>query len=175
MTAVKDLKGHSKPAPKYEAEQLSAGEVWGTVVKLQIFNTTEVSGTVLGTENSGVLQIPETHPYIIITTTTTLKRNKFIYLFLAASGLRCCVWAFSSCGKWGLLFVAVRGLLTVVASHCRARALGVWASLAVARRLQQLWRTGSVVVARRLNCSAARGIFPDQGSNPCPLHWQADS
>ena len=24
-------------------------------------------------------------------------------------------------------------------------------------------------------CSAACGIFPDQGSNPCPLHWQADS
>ena len=22
---------------------------------------------------------------------------------------------------------------------------------------------------------AACGIFPDQGSNPCPLHWQADS
>ena len=30
---------------------------------------------------------------------------KFIY-FLAALGLRCCVWAFSSCSKWGLLFVA---------------------------------------------------------------------
>ena len=26
-----------------------------------------------------------------------------------------------------------------------------------------------------LSCSAARGMFPDQGSNPCPLHWQADS
>ena len=26
-----------------------------------------------------------------------------------------------------------------------------------------------------LCCSAACGIFPDQGSNPCPLHWQADS
>ena len=26
-----------------------------------------------------------------------------------------------------------------------------------------------------LGCSAACGIFPDQGSNPCPLHWQADS
>ena len=26
-----------------------------------------------------------------------------------------------------------------------------------------------------LSCSAACGIFPDQGSNPCPLHWQADS
>ena len=25
------------------------------------------------------------------------------------------------------------------------------------------------------SCSAARGIFPDQGSNPCPLRWQADS
>ena len=24
-------------------------------------------------------------------------------------------------------------------------------------------------------CSAACGIFPDQGSNPRPLHWQADS
>ena len=25
------------------------------------------------------------------------------------------------------------------------------------------------------SCSVACGIFPDQGSNPCPLHWQADS
>ena len=40
----------------------------------------------------------------------------FIYLFLAALGLRCCVRAFSSCGERGLLFVAVRGLLTLVAS-----------------------------------------------------------
>ena len=40
----------------------------------------------------------------------------FIYLFLAALGLRCCSQAFSSCGEWGLLFVAVHGLLIVVAS-----------------------------------------------------------
>ena len=26
-----------------------------------------------------------------------------------------------------------------------------------------------------LSCSAACGIFPAQGSNLCPLHWQADS
>ena len=38
----------------------------------------------------------------------------FIYLFLAALGLRCYVQAFSSCG--GLLFIVVRGLLIVVAS-----------------------------------------------------------
>ena len=36
--------------------------------------------------------------------------------FLAALGLHCGVWAFSSCGEQGLLFVAVRRLLTVVAS-----------------------------------------------------------
>ena len=30
-------------------------------------------------------------------------------------------------------------------------------------------------MAHGLSCSAARGILPDQGPNPCPLHWQADS
>ena len=42
--------------------------------------------------------------------------NRFIYLFLAALGLHCCAWAFSSCGERGLLFIVVRGLLIVVAS-----------------------------------------------------------
>ena len=32
----------------------------------------------------------------------------------------------------------------------------------------------SVVVAHRLSCSVACGIFPNQGLNPCPLHRQAD-
>ena len=44
---------------------------------------------------------------------------KIIYLFIlfmAVFGLRFCARAFSSCGKWGPLFVAVRGPLTVVAS-----------------------------------------------------------
>ena len=36
-------------------------------------------------------------------------------------------------------------------------------------------RAGSVVVMHGLSCSAARGIFPDQGLNLCPLHWQVDS
>ena len=30
-------------------------------------------------------------------------------------------------------------------------------------------------MAHGLSCSSACGIFPDQGSNPCPPHWQADS
>ena len=41
---------------------------------------------------------------------------KLIYLFLAVLGLRCCAQAFSSCSERGLLFVAVRGLLIVMAS-----------------------------------------------------------
>ena len=40
----------------------------------------------------------------------------FIYLFLAALDPRYCVRAFSSCGKRGLLFVAVGRLLIAVAS-----------------------------------------------------------
>ena len=40
----------------------------------------------------------------------------FFYLFLAVLGLRFCARAFSSCGKWGPLFIAVRGPLTLVAS-----------------------------------------------------------
>ena len=33
----------------------------------------------------------------------------------------------------------------------------------------------SVVVARGFSCSLVCDIFPDQESNPCLLHWQADS
>ena len=40
-------------------------------------------------------------------------------LLLAVLGLHFCAQAFSSCGEWGLLFIAVCGLLIVVASHCR--------------------------------------------------------
>ena len=40
----------------------------------------------------------------------------FINLFLAALGVSCCTRAFSSCGERGLLFIAVCGLLIVVAS-----------------------------------------------------------
>ena len=85
----------------------------------------------------------------------------FIYLFLAVLGLRFCARAFSSCSERGPLFIAVRGPLTVVAS------------LVAEHKLQR--RAGSVVVAHGPSCSVACGIFPDQGSNPCPLHWQADS
>ena len=42
-------------------------------------------------------------------------KNRFIY-FLVVVGLHCCMWAFSSSGKRGLLFPVVCRLLTVGAS-----------------------------------------------------------
>ena len=38
-----------------------------------------------------------------------------------------------------------------------------------------LQSTSSLVVAHGLSSSMACGIFQDQGSNLCLLHWQADS
>ena len=40
----------------------------------------------------------------------------FIYLFMTVLSLRFCARAFSSCGKWGPLFSAVRGPLIIAAS-----------------------------------------------------------
>ena len=49
-----------------------------------------------------------------------------------------------------------------------------WFLLLQEHRLQSM---GSVVVAfgEQLSCSSACGIFPYQGSNLCPLHWQMNS
>ena len=45
----------------------------------------------------------------------TFILNLFIYLFIAVLGLSFCARAFSSCGKRGPLFIAVRGPLTIAA------------------------------------------------------------
>ena len=85
---------------------------------------------------------------------------KFIYLFLLC---------------W--VFVSVQGLSLVAASggHCSSRCAGLSPSRPLLLRSTGSRRAGSVAVAHGLNCSTACGILPDQGSNPCPLHWQADS
>ena len=79
---------------------------------------------------------------------------------MAVLGLHFCARAFSSCGKWGPLFIAVRGPLTVVASL-------------VAEHRLQMRRLSNCGSRAQLLCGC--GIFPDQSSNLCPLHWQADS
>ena len=75
------------------------------------------------------------------------------------------------------VFVSVQGLSLVVASgdHSSSRCAGLSLSRPLLLRSTGSRRAGSVVVAHGLSCSAACGIFPDQSSNPCPLHWQADS
>ena len=70
---------------------------------------------------------------------------------------------------WGLSLVAANG------GHSSSRCAGLSLSRPLLLRGTGSRRAGSVIVAHRPSCSMACGIFPDQGSNPCPLHWQADS
>ena len=67
---------------------------------------------------------------------------------------------FSSCGKWRLL------------SSCGAWAPH-WGGFSCCGAQTREHRLNSV--AHELTCSVACGAFPDQGSNPCLLHWQVDS
>ena len=75
------------------------------------------------------------------------------------------------------VFVSVRGLSLVVASggHSSSRCSGLSLSRPLPLRSTGSRRAGSVVVAHGPSCSMACGIFPDQGSNLCPQHWQVDS
>ena len=93
----------------------------------------------------------------------------FIYSFIflsAALGLRCCVWAFSSCQELGLLLsCAVWAFHCSGLSYCGAQALGhmgfsTYSSWALEHRLR--------------SCPGAYGIFLDQGLNSCLLHQQSD-
>ena len=91
-----------------------------------------------------------------------LFKRLFIYLFLAVLGLGCCGQAFFSCDRQGLLSISEDNfslwwLLLFQSTGCRVHGP------------QWLQHMGSAVV------SWACGILPDQGSNVCPLHWQADS
>ena len=66
---------------------------------------------------------------------------------MAVLGLHFCARAFSSCGKRGPLFIAVRGPLTIVASRCGAQAPDAQA--------QYLWLTG-LVAPRHVGSSQTR-------------------
>ena len=65
---------------------------------------------------------------------------------------------------------SVRGLSPVAASggHSSSRCAGLSLSRPLLLRSTGSRRAGSVIVALGPSRSAACGIFPDQGSNPCP-------
>ena len=71
----------------------------------------------------------------------------------------------------------MRGLSLAVASggHSSSQCTGLSLSRPLLLRSTGSRRAGSVIVAHGPSCSAACGIFPNQGLNPCALHWQADS
>ena len=81
-----------------------------------------------------------------------------------------CVWL-----HWAFIAALELSLVAVSRGH-----FSLWNTGFSLRWLLLLWSTGfrsvgSVVVAHRVRCPAAYGIFPDQGSNPCLLSWQSDS
>ena len=80
----------------------------------------------------------------------------FIYLFI-----------FGCVGS----FVSVRGLPLAAASggHSSSRCAGLSPPRPLSSRSTGSRRAGSATVAHGPSRSAARGILPDQGSNPCPL------
>ena len=98
------------------------------------------------------------------------QRHSFFFLILILYYLLIYLWL-----CW--VFVSVRGLPLVAASGgcSSSRCAGLSLSRPLLLRSTGSRRAGSVVVAHGASCSAACGIFRDQGSNPCPLHWQADS
>ena len=68
----------------------------------------------------------------------------------ALLGLCRCLRLFSRCAEWELL--SFRGVgFSLQSTGSRTQALKL--------------------MAHRLSCSMACGIFPDQGSNPCPQQW----
>ena len=86
-----------------------------------------------------------------------------IYWFLASLGLCCCMRAFSSSGKRGLLSsCGMRAFHCGGVSCCGVQTLRTQASVVAAHRL---YSAGSVIVLDWLSCSRAREIFLDQGSN----------
>ena len=106
-------------------------------------------------------------PYFPFFLTLGLFVCLFVYLFIYLFIYFWLCW----------VFVSVRGLSLVAASggHSSSWCAGLSLSPPLLLRSTGSRRAGSVIVAHGPSCSAACGIFPDQGSNPCPLHWQADS
>ena len=100
------------------------------------------------------------HKFCYIVFSLWLKPKHCLKFFL-----RYCLYLF-------VCFGCARGYT----SSCGARA-SLWFLLlrSTASRARELSSCGSRALEHGPSCSTACGIFPDQGWNPCLLHWQADS
>ena len=152
------------------------------VAKSTLMNWTDLSCPLMGSESENWLKSETMSSHWSINTSinkqderkslpywrTTSISSVFIY---SCTGPLLLLKGFSLVVASGLLFLAVQRLLTVAASLILEHRL--WEP-----RLQQLWLTS---LKRGLSSYGAMAyfaaceIFPDQGSNQCPLHWQVDS
>ena len=98
-----------------------------------------------------------------------LLKKKMIFFSKAIDlfWLRCCTRALFSCGKQGLLSGCGEWASSCSGFSLQSMALESGFS-SYSSWAQQLWCKG-------LSCSAACGIFLDQGSNWCPLHCKVYS
>ena len=77
---------------------------------------------------------------------------KFCLFILVSVGLCCCMWAFSSCGEWGLLSsCGVQTSRCCGFSCCGARALGFAGSVAVLHGLSSPGACGKSSFQRTKN------------------------
>ena len=107
-----------------------------------------------------VLKAPAIMPLQVQGFCVHLHLVSFLFFLLAVLGLPCCTGFFFSCGEQGLL------------STCNGRAChcGGFSCCTIPVLGHTLKSCGF-----GLSCSTACGIFPDQESNLCFLHWQTDS
>ena len=95
------------------------------------------------------------------------KEHSKLFKFLILFWLR---WVFTSlCG----LLIAVASLTAELGSRVCGLQLPWPGGLTNCSSWASEHRLN--VVAHGLRCSVTCGILLDQGSNPCPLHWRADS
>ena len=95
---------------------------------------------------------------------TTERLHSLVHSLVAASGGYSPLWC-SGFSLWRLLSLRSTG-----SRHQGSRSCGTGLSSWGSQSIEQ----GSIAGAPWLHCSAACGVFPDQGSNPCLLHWRVD-
>lgn len=93
-----------------------------------------------------------------------------VHTWMSAFFLKCLTLTTDFWLCWSLLLCLVLSQVVAGRGYSLAGFLMRWFLLSWSKvfRAQYLWQQG-------LSCPAACGMFLDQGSNPCPLDWQADS
>ena len=135
----------------FEASSYDAGSLWHLYLRYTVITWCQV---LLGCYNNCALTV---FKCLFIWLHWVFVAMRGLSLVVASRGyswLWCLGFPF-----WWLLLLRSAGSRYIDLSSCCSRAL----------------EQGIVVVAHRLGCSTACGIFPGYRSNPCPLHWQLDS